>query len=156
MVKRIIQEIIDNFQQQLILYHSMAELSAAQLECLGKQKGMSAELQEILIKRQALMETISSLNEKNRVCQQQAVKDLQIEEFVLRQLHLCMGEESYSLLQNVVMELGKVLESINETDRKNQLLMTDLHSGKTKDTGISHKQAGDAYKKSMQSGNGCS
>lgn len=156
MVKQIIQEIIDNFQQQLILYHSMAELSIAQLECLGKQKTMSGELQEILIQRQALMETISTLNEKNRAFQQQAVKDMQIEEFVLKRLHMCIDQESFTLLQNVVMELGQVLESINETDRKNQLFMTNLHTGETKGPGISPKQAGDAYRKSMQSGKSCS
>ncbi len=151
MVKQIIGRIIDNFQQQLHLYKAMFDLASAQLACLQNRKGMSGELQEILSGRQALMEKIGILNEANRSLQQQAVKDLEIEEFVLKRLKLCIDEESYTQLQDVVTELGKVLELINETDRINQLFMTDLHSGGTPGSKIGHKQAGEAYRRSMQS-----
>ncbi len=150
MVKQIVREIADNFQTQLGLYQKMAELSSAQLNCLEKNQDMSGELRDIMSRRQALMEDISSLNEKNRACQQQAVQQLGINEFVLSKLLGQIDEGDYEQLRDIVSRLGLILEAINEMDRKNQLLMVEINTGKAGgERKSSSRQASDAYRRSM-------
>ncbi len=150
MVKQIIREIVDNFQKQLDLYEKMAELSSAQLICLEKNRAMSGELRDIMSKRQALMEDISSLNEKNRACQQQAVQQLDINEFVLSKLQGLIDGADHEQLRDTVSRLGSILEAINEMDRKNQLLMVEVNTSKAGgESKASNRQASDAYRRSM-------
>ncbi len=150
MVKQIIEEIVDNFQNQLDLYQKMAELSSAQLKCLEKNPAMSGELRDVMSKRQALMEDISSLNERSRVCQQQAVRELGINEFVLSKLQGRINEADYEQLRNTVSSLGAILEAINDMDRKNQLLMVEVNTSETgREREARSRQASDAYRESM-------
>ncbi len=150
MVKQIIREIIDNFHKQLSLYQKMSELSSAQLNCLEKKQAMSGKLKDIMYKRQALMEDISSLNEKNRASQQQAVQRLNIGEFVLSKLQGQIEAEDYEQLGDIVNRLGSILEVIDEMDRKNQLLMMEVNTNQAGgEIKASSKQASDAYRRSM-------
>ncbi len=151
MVKQIIREIIDNFQQQLNLYEKMAELSSAQVNCLGKKRAMSGELRDIMSKRQTLMADISSLNEKNRASQQQAMQELNINEFVLNKLLGQIDAADYEQLRDTVSSLGLILENINELDRKNQLLMVEVNTSSAGgERRASNKQASNAYRRSMK------
>lgn len=149
-VKQIIREIADNFHRQLNLYERMAELSSAQLHCLEKQPVMSGELQDIMSQRQSLMEEISSLNEINRACQQQAVTHLNIDDFVLGKLRGSIEAHDYEQLKNVVGSLGLILEKINEMDRQNQLLMMEVNPSPGSEIKASNKQASQAYRQAMQ------
>jgi len=149
-VKQIIREIAENFQKQLDLYQKMSDLSSAQLTCLEKNPVMSGELRDIMSRRQDLMEDISALNEKNRACQQQAVQQLGINEFVLSKLLGQIDAGDYEQLRDIVSRLGLLLEAINEMDRKNQLMMVEVNTSKAGGEGkASSREARDAYRRSM-------
>lgn len=150
MVKSVICEIIENFNQQLILYHDMDALSALQLSSLENNQPYD-DINQVLLRRAQLMENISALNEKNRILQRQALLDLGIDEFVLPRLQGCLPVEEINSLTGIIHSLSAVLKSINAKDSRTQYLMAQRKINHT--SRINHgnpAQARHAYQQSSQ------
>ncbi len=128
MVDKTMRKIVSNFDCQCRLYGSMFQLSREQLDLLekGGKNFNYGELHDLLAKRQGLMEDIRCLNEKNRELQQEVNCELDIDEFVLSKIRGKIDEERYRELETVVLNLEKLLKSINEIDEKNLCLMRQL------------------------------
>lgn len=150
MAKSVICKIIENFTQQLILYHDMDALSASQLASLENNQPYD-DINQVLMQRAQLMEDISALNEKNRILQQQALLELGIDEFILPRLQGCLPLEEINSLTGIIHSLSAVLRSINEKDSRTQYLMAQRKINLT--ARINHSnpsQARQAYQQSSQ------
>lgn len=147
------EQIIDNFDQQHDLYNKMHELAEEQWLLLqqGVQPTVNEKFHELLDHRQELLAVILDLNQKNRQFQEQVIKELDLQRFVLSDLKEHIEPEQFLRLQERISNLGRLLASINDIDTGNQQAMEE--AGKTV-TGrplekTSNHQAQKAYREAM-------
>jgi len=158
MVSDQVKDIINNFEQQHKLYGTMAELSAAQLQILQDWNGndsLQAALASVMTRRQQLMQEIITVNDENQRWQLEACDHWQIGAFTISQLRGKIEEEQLQRLERVVRHLGTILEKIDESDRKNQSIMSDLAAPEPRPssgTPAHTRKAGAAYRQAMEHG----
>ncbi|MGI5880078.1 MAG: flagellar export chaperone FlgN [Syntrophomonadaceae bacterium] len=143
----IILAVVDNYNKQIELYNEMADLARQQLNVLEARLNGTAEntnLAQILIERQQLLEKIEELEEINKSLKQRACQQMGIEAFVLSRLKPGLNEEEYDSLQEVLINVGSLLTSIQEIDDKNQRLMNRTLVVNRKRT-VTADQARNAY-----------
>lgn len=123
----LIENIIKNYTEQYRICEEMATLAAQQLALLKgtDQAGVSAQVMDIMTKRQRLLDDLQLLDTENRGLQEQALSELSISEFTLSQLKARLNLEQFSDFKGILNQLGIILKSISETDNQNQLLMRE-------------------------------
>jgi len=149
----LIDSVINNFAGQYRICETMADLAAEQLVLLQEPQpaGASAQVMDIMVKRQRLMDDLQLLDTENKSLQEQALSELAISEFTLSQLQAGLDPEQYSDLRDMLNKLGAILKAISETDRQNQLLMRDgLAQVSKTGTGTSNKEAASLYRQAAK------
>lgn len=144
-----IEKIIANFSEQCVLYRKMEDLSARQLQILASKNGNDTNgLRGLLAERSRLLEGILQLTAVNKELQQQIKEALNVEEFSMSRLDGHVAEEDYKRMQELVNELGILLEKINNNDKRSQSIMKN--SLISHDTVIRTKQVEKLYRKAMR------
>ena len=154
LVKRLIEEIIDNFHRQHQLYLHIADLSCKQLAFLADEHWLAKqeELNELLKNRQAVNKRIDVLNSHNKSLQEQVTVQLGLPEFVLSHLESKLDEAQYKHLRDVVTGMGDILAKINKTDEQNHILLKKQAGTSQSKHQVNHQQAQDAYHQAVQQG----
>lgn len=156
-MNKTLEQIIENFDQQHELYTRMHHLAEEQLLLLqqGMQSAYSDQINQLLLRRQDLLESIVKLNRQNKLWQEQVLIELDLPRFALSELKNRISEEQFHQLQKRVSDLGQLLESINNIDKKNQRAMemtSNALSGRPVEKNSSH-HAQKAYQKTMENQN---
>lgn len=155
LLKETVNEVINNFNQQLQLYTEMMDLSARQLEFLSKTDYSEEgdELNQLLAKRQNLIKEINRLNRSNRKFRQRAAAYLEIDDFVLSQLQYKLDPEQFFQLQQVLAEIERILSVIADTDGNSEELMRKNYAAAVKaKPRANHTQASKAYNQAKNKG----
>lgn len=148
----LIENIIKNYTEQYRICEEMAALAAQQLALLkeSNQAGVSAQVMDIMTKRQRLLDDLQLLDTENRGLQEQALSELSISEFTLSQLKARLNLEQFSEFKGILNQLGIILKSISETDHQNQLLMREGLARISKSgPRVDNKEACSVYKQVM-------
>ncbi len=145
-MNQLMNDIIQNYRQQLDLYTVMLKLSEEQLQILESRSGST---DQILADRHQLMSQIGELNRLNLIWQEQMCKDAQLDQFNLTNIAPFIDADTATEIRSVLNALGQLLQLIDENDQRihhlmNQHLNTNLKRQRT----TSQKAAG-AYKQSM-------
>ncbi|MGI5911541.1 MAG: flagellar export chaperone FlgN [Syntrophomonadaceae bacterium] len=148
MINTLVDSIIDIFKEQYQLYRIMADYAGEQQELLKKpfQERDYSQVMNVIIRRQGLLKDLNLLDNKNKNLQKRLTEELGINEFNLCQLKAKIANEQYTIIAEIVNQIGTILNSITNTDYQSQLLMQDRldKANKTK-TIISRKQANSIY-----------
>lgn len=148
----LIENIINNYTEQYRICEEMATLATEQLALLEglDQAGVSAQVMDIMTKRQGLLDDLQLLDTENRSLQEQVLSGLAISEFTLSQLQARLNTEEFTDLKEMLNKMGSILRSISETDHQNQLLMREglVRVSKT-GSRVNNKEARSVYKQVM-------
>lgn len=149
----LIDSVINNFAGQHRVCEEMAGCASEQLALLKEPQkaGASAQVMDIMAKRQRLLDDLQLLDTENRKLQEQALSELGITEFTLSQLETRLEPEQFANFKEMLDKLGTILKSISETDRQNQLLMRDGLARVSKaGTRANNKEASSVYQQAAK------
>ena len=138
-----IVDIMNNYRQQIELYQHMLKLARQQLK-LVEDKSPSAE--EILTERHRLMDDISSLNKQNQMWQDNFCQSMEIEAFNLSHLSKVVDVAVVKEMDQLLKDLGLVLQDIEVVDRSIQEHLNQRLSPRNRPR-VTHNKAQQAYQK---------
>lgn len=149
----LLEKTIKNFQQQYKLYVDMMNLAEKQLQYIEQQGVPSSEqLLQLIQERQTLLQAINELNEKNRFFQNQITRELGLDAFVIRNLEGMIDEAYFRRLQEVISQLGLLLERIDASDQQSHRMLGDGLKARYKKAAPKNTstRANRAYKQAME------
>ena len=148
-----IENIIHNFKEQLSLCEKMAASAREQLGMLKQTDhvGISAQVMDIMVGRQKLLEDLQALEAEKRDLREQVVSELGISEFNLDELEAKLESDQFTSLREMVNQLGTILRAISEIDDQSQILMREgLNRGNKTEVRADSEQASKAYNQSKE------
>lgn len=150
--EKMIQDIIDNFQEQIRLYLEVAELSQQQLDLVSKKDCLdeTEQLNILLEQRQQVGITIESLNGDNQSWQHLVSQQLGIPNFILSTLQPHISVIQYEKLETVLTQLADLLSQIACLDEKSQQLLKSKSGSRMAKQHKSTQQVKNAYQEAMQ------
>ncbi|CQB52003.1 Uncharacterized [Syntrophomonas zehnderi OL-4] len=153
-VSLLIQKIIENFQAQEQIYHTIADLAARQVDLLAGEDWINKpeHLNDLLKKRQQMAWVIDRLNNDNQLIQAEVKQLLGIDDFVLSRLKSRLNEEDYKSLQHTLARLGDLLGDINKMDEQSHSLLKDKAAINRSLHSPDSKKVQNAYQEAMRQG----
>ena len=149
-MQELIRQVIANFDEQQTAYRWVLKLAGEQLEMLSNdQDRVLFGINEILSKRQALMQEISQMNLTGQALQTSICKELDINEFCLSNLEDKLDRKDFEDLQQVLTVVGDVLAEISRVDNASHKIMSHSVVG-SRGKKINPDEAALAYKNARQ------